>query len=315
MGLIADLDGWTPVRLDSGRDELRVEWVYTEGLVFDDPFFDETIQRCIREPARLLFRRSIPLTAIADQAAPQPTAVIAHMSRCGSTMVSQSLVARGDVLSWSEAPVIDQVVRAAADDRCGIDAVRGVLGVLAAGGCPHSIVKLDAWTSLDLGVVRAAVPEAALVMLVRDPLEVLVSQLRRRGYHMIPGTLPAKVLRLDAHDVHRLEPVEYGAVVLGRILESAFHTIVDDGSAFVVDYTDFPAAIDGLGERLNLTTTGEQLERMRSSASHDAKNPLLPFVDDSAQKLNEATDPMRDAIDRWARPWYERLLEIRARRP
>jgi hypothetical protein len=313
MGVSNALDGWTPVRLHQGSAGLGIDWCYTDGYEFDDPFFDQTIQRCMREPARLLFRRSVPLSAIADADAPAPTGLIAHMSRCGSTMVSQALGARGDVLSWSEAPIIDQVVRAASAGQCGLDALRGVLALPASRGRPYSVVKLDAWTSLDLSLVRAAAPDVPIVMLVRDPLEVFVSQSRRRGFHMIPGALPPHVVGLRPDQVQQIELDEYGAMMLGRILEVAHHTLAHDERSMVIDYADLPEALDRITELFGLTSSADQLERMRIAATRDAKNPALSFVGDASEKQAAATEQMREAIDRWARPWYERLLVLRGR--
>jgi hypothetical protein len=307
MGLSSD--GWTPVRLDESPAGLRVDWCYTDGYDFDDPFFDQTVERCLREPARLLFRRSTPLSALTCPAA--PNGLIAHISRCGSTMVTQVLAARGDVVAWSEPPIVDQVVRVAAAGACGPDAVRGVLGELAARGRPASVVKLDAWASLDLSVVRQAAPDVPLVMMVRDPLEVLVSQAGRRGYHMIPGALPPEQLGLRPGD--QPEPDEYGAIVLGRLLEVAHATLTGDHRALVVDYTELPAAVDRIATHFGLQTTPEQARTMTQAAARNAKNPVLPFAPDTEQKQHLATAQMRASIDRWAQPWYERLLQLRGR--
>ena len=307
MGLTGG--GWTPVRIHQRPDGLHLDWCYTEGYDFDDPFFDQTITRCLREPARLLFRRSTPLAAL--DATATPDGIIAHLSRCGSTLVSQLLASRGDVTAWSEPPVVDQVVRCAAAGSCGVDAVRAVLGEFAAAGRPSSIVKLDAWTTLDLPVVRQAAPTVPVVMLIRDPLEVLVSHSRRRGYHMIPGTLPAALLRLPLDRPLGLD--EYGAVVLGRILEAAYSALADDPAALVVDYTELPDAAERITGHFGLATTPEQARAMATAAARDAKNPVLSFAPDTEAKRRAATREMRDGVDRWARPWYERLLERRVR--
>ena len=60
-----------------------------------EPFFDLTIEDCLQDPYCLLFRRQTPLDVLAhlDNASSgsEPTGFIFHMSRCGSTLVSQLL--------------------------------------------------------------------------------------------------------------------------------------------------------------------------------------------------------------------------------
>jgi hypothetical protein len=307
MGLTSR--GWTPVRLDQRPGGVHVDWCYTDGYEFDDPFFDQTMQRCLREPARLLFRRSTPLGDLRGTALPD--GIVAHVSRCGSTLITQLLASRGDVTAWSEPPVVDQVVRAVADGLYAIEAVRDVLGQFTGRRRPRSVVKLDAWTTLDLSFVKQAAASVPLVMVVRDPLDVLVSHSRRRGYHMIPGTLPAAVLRLPPG--RRFDLDEYGALVLGRILEAAYATLAGDPSALIVDYTELPDAMEPIARHFDLAIDSTQARTMATTAARDAKNPVLPFEPDTEQKRRAATPQMRDAIDRWARPWYERLLQLRAR--
>jgi hypothetical protein len=301
--------GWTPVRLDQRPDGWHVDWCYTDGYEFDDPFFDQTIQLCLREPARLLFRRSSPLGALRSTGLPD--GVVAHVSRCGSTLVTQLLASRGDITAWSEPPVIDQVVRAAATGSCGVEQVRAVFGEFAAARRRWSVVKLDAWTTLDLPVVKQAAPTVPVAMLVRDPLDVLVSHSRRRGYHMIPGTLAPQVLRVPPGQ--RLDLDEYGALVLGRILEAAHAALAGDPAAVIVDYTELPDAIERIIGHFHLPVTPAQTRMMAATAARNAKNPLLAFEPDTEDKQRAATQHMRDAVDRWARPWYERLLQLRAR--
>jgi hypothetical protein len=313
MGVTGAPDGWTPVRLEPRADGHVIAWCYTDGYEFDDPFFEETIQRCLREPARLLFRRATPLTAIAEPEAPQPSGLIAHMSRCGSTMLSQALVARGDVLVWSEPPIVDQVVRAAAVGHTTVDSLRGVLAIPARAGRPHSVVKLDAWTTLDLPIVRAAAPDVPIVMLVRDPLEVFVSHQGHRGFHMIPGTLPAEVLGIPPG--LQLDPDEYGARVLGRILERAHESLAGDDRAMIVDYRELPDALSHITAFLGMDTSEPQRQAMAVTLTRNAKNPVLPFVADGETKRESAAPHMRDAVDEWARPWYELLLQTCARLP
>jgi hypothetical protein len=50
---------------------------------------------------------------------------------------------------------------------------------------------------------------------------------------------------------------------------------------------------------------------MRAATQFDAKNPPLPFEDDTESKDRAATDLIRQMADRWIGPVYAELEAIR----
>src|SRR5438552_3167636 len=66
-----DLEGWTPIRVEWRDGAPWVDWCHTTGIEFNDPFFDQTVERCLRHPYRLAFRRLTPIECLA----PPPPAV------------------------------------------------------------------------------------------------------------------------------------------------------------------------------------------------------------------------------------------------
>ena len=53
----------------------------------------------------------------------------------------------------------------------------------------HYIIRFDARNIIDLPLIRRAFPNVPWVFVYRDPIEVMVSHLDRRGAHTIPGAL------------------------------------------------------------------------------------------------------------------------------
>ncbi|MFL6241302.1 MAG: sulfotransferase family protein [Actinomycetes bacterium] len=314
MGVTKSFDGWTPIRLTATDIGLEVDWCYTAGADFGDPFFDLSVQRCLAAPGRLLFRRRTGVDSVGSAAAAasrRPDGLVLHMSRCGSTLVARMLTARGDTLALSEPPVVDTAVRAVAAGAADVSAVTDVLGVLGRlTGDRRYVVKCDAWTVLDAPVLEAALPTTPWVFVHRDPVEVLVSQLASRGYHMVPGTLPPATLGLAAEVLQRLSPVEYCAVVLGRIVEAALVAVRRAGDrALLIDHADLPSAGLRVAAHFGLSDEPAVSERMLSVVDAHAKNPVLPYVDDRDRKQREASPDLRAAVDTWVRPAYDALLE------
>jgi hypothetical protein len=307
-------DSWTPIRLADGESGWLVDWCYTNGASFEDAFFDLSVQRCLTAPGRLLFRRRTGLGTVREVAAlapRRPDGLVLHMSRCGSTLVSSMLTARADTLALSEPPVIDTAVRGVAAGRGEPADVRDMFSVLGRlAGDRRYVVKCDAWTVLDAPVLDEALPSTPWVFVHRDPVEVLVSQLNRRGYHMVPGTLSPSALGIEASVLTQLSPVEHCAAVLGRIVSAAVAAVQRSGQrALLVDHADLPDAIDDIARHFELPDDPGARTRMHAAAASDAKNPSMPYVDDRGSKQQAASSELRAAVDRWVSPAYEALLD------
>jgi gluconate kinase len=313
--------GWTPIRIYFERGRAFVDWCDTRDVRFTDPFFDETITRCLRRPFNQLFRHQTPVEVLLERQATAswlaPSGFIFHMSRCGSTLVAQMLAALPQNLVISEASPIDTILRADATRLPGLTEETRIewLRALVSALCEkrgedvrHCFVKLDSWHTLDIKLLRRAFPGVPFVFLYREPVEVIVSHLRRRGAQMIPGVLdPARLFSLDAQSVVTMPPAEYCARVLGEICRAAL-TNCDDDSMMLVNYSQLPDAVcTRLTEWFGAHYTDAECEQMTSAAQFDAKNPLLPFADDTDAKRREANEPVRHAADLWVRPFYEAL--------
>lgn len=306
-----DLAGWTPIRVDWEGGRPAVDWCHMEGMEFTEPFFDETVRRALRHPFRLLFRRRTDIDAVgrfvADRPGLVPAGFIFHMSRCGSTLVSQMLDAVPEHLVVSEAGPIDSVLRARSSVPALPDGQRAawLRWMLAALGQPRnhnqrrSFVKFDAWSTLELPLIRAAFPEVPWIFVYRDPVEVLVSHNRRRGAHVIPGVLPVL-----PHPHEPMSLVEYAARVLARICEAALDMLPDPVATFV-DYRSLPGfVLEELPAQWSLPLAEGAIARMAARAERDGHNPAVTFEPRRAP----ATPEIEAAAERWLAPVHEGLL-------
>lgn len=319
-----DLVGWTPVRIGWQDGRPVVDWCHTEGVAFTEPFFDETIQRCLRHPFRLLFRHQTPIEQVGrfvdGHPGLPPAGFVLHMSRCGSTLVSQMLAAVPGNLVLSEPGPVDSVLRAAevrgdlTDDERSTW-LRWMVGALSQsrGHQTRSFVKFDAWSALELPLIRSTFPDVPFLFLFRDPVEVLLSHSRRFGAHMIPGVLPLGVLGMTPETIGDLPLVEYGARVLARICEAAL-VWEDDPAATFVDYADLPAALlTDVLPAWSLQLDDGDLARMAEASRRDAKNPFLPFDPEEASRRAGAASPeIVAAAEQWLAPAYKRLRSARS---
>lgn len=314
------LEGWTPIRVGWDGSEPVVDWCLTRGVPFAEPFFDQTVETCFRDPCRLLFGRSTGMEEVgrfvADHAGLAPAGFVFHMSRCGSTLVAQMLAAVPEHLVLSEAGPLDSVLRAG-QARPGLgddDRARWLRWMVAALGQRRDdrqrrlFVKFDAWSALDLGLVRRAFPDVPWLFVFRDPVEVLVSHAGRPGAHVIPGVLDPASVGMTRAEATGMPPEHYAARVLARICEAALEWDGDPLTTFV-DYRRLPGFVPGtLATAWSLPSGGEAADRMLAAARSNAKNPVLPFEDDGAAKRAQASPRLREAADRWLQPLHERLV-------
>ena len=305
-----DLDGWTPIRVH-WRDEPVVEWCWMEGMTFSEPSFVGTVERAFRTPFRLLFRRETPIDALGElEPGLEPSGFVFHVSRCGSTLVSQMLASLPQHLVVSEPPPIDHVLRARVPETDKLRWLRWMVSALGRprrGGERAYVLKLDAWSACSLGTVRRAFPDVPWVFLFREPEQVLASHFRQRGAHMVPGALDPGLFGLDRDSIAQMPPEEYCARVLAAICRSALEH--RDEKALFLDYRELPEAVfDRVLGAFGLECDEPERARMREVACFDAKNPHLLFSADPEARERGASRALREAADRWVRPLYDELL-------
>ena len=299
-----------------------MDWCHLGGVPFKDPFFEQTINQVLRRPFSLLFRHQTPMEDLCELAARQPgvppTGFIFHMSRCGSTLVSQMFAALDSSVVISEAPPIDQVLRAqfqnaAVDEAVRVRWLRGVINALGqrrTGRERHFFVKFDSWHILQLPLIVKAFPQVPWIFIYRDPVEVMVSQSRQCGTQMMPGVIAPEWLGMKTAAFASLE--EYCARVLGNFCAAAvaYH---DCGRGRLVHFCELPGAVTGsLLKFFGMECSEEELFLMRHAAQFNAKTPSLTYEDDSAAKLREATDDIRQLAQQWIAGPCEKLEQLRA---
>jgi hypothetical protein len=310
--------GWMPIRVYVEDARLMVDWCHVGDTPFTEPFFTDTVERRLRDPFALTFRRQTPIEALVELQAEHPgvppAGFIYHMSRCGSTLVSQLLSRLPENVVLSEPAPIEGLLRAMlrspdVDGAQWVEWLRALVGAMArprTGAERRCFVKFDTWEAMALPLIRRAFPEVPWVFLHRDPVEVLVSHERSRGAQMLPGPFPPGLFGIAWGELGDLSVDEYGARVLGACCEAALGHLEDGGLA--VAYRDLPeAAWTSIADHFGLRLSARDMERMRDAAGFDAKRPDKAFVTDSAAKRAAASTSLRDAAERWVAPVWSRL--------
>jgi hypothetical protein len=309
--------GWFPIRVYRTDAEWFVDWCRLGDLRFSDPFFEQTVSRCLR-PFNLAFRRQTALDDLAESPGKSvPLAgCIFHLSRCGSTLISQTFAALPGNIVISEAGPIDEVLRMerhdpGVTDEQRVRRLRAIVGALCRRRDAREqrcIIKFDAWHTRDLTLIERAFPDVPWIFAYRDPLEILVSHSRNFGWIMAAVNAPS-LLGVSVAESARIPRAEYHARVLARICEWLLEHH-DRGA--LVHYDELPEAIwDRVAPLFRISLSADERALMRRAASRDAKRPDQPFVDDRTAKRGDVDEPTRAAAEGRLMPAYERIETLR----
>jgi hypothetical protein len=315
-------EGWLPSGTFWRNRRLFVRWAFFGERRLTEPFFEGDVQRATRKPFNRLIRYATPIDRLAewlrDYPGLQPNGFIFHMSRCGSTLVSQMLATLAGNVVVSEASPIDAVVRApqmlpglSADQHVRwLRSTVSALGQRRAGDEHNYFIKLDSWHTLALPLFQRAFPDVPWIFMYRDPVEVLVSQLRIPGWQMVPGAVDPILLGSPSSD-GALNPQIYRAHVLARVCEPVLEHH-GAGKSLLINYRQLPEALwTAIMPHFGVAYGDHDRDAMAWVARYDAKSPSFEFSPDSEAKQQEATAAVRAVADERIGEIYRRLEVLR----
>lgn len=304
--------GWLPVT--ASADARAIDWLHFAEISPNTPFFTDAAGQAACRPFNRLFGHRMSLEALLampDEAAAAPSGLIFHMSRCGSTLVSQMLGAGTGHVAISEPPAFDALIRAEFADPEQQAAALRALARAYARGAPRLFVKLDSWHMLALPLIQRAFPRVPWIFLYRDPAEILVSHRRMPGIHTVPGLIPLAWLGLEQADW--IPGPDFTARVLGRICHAAIaHEDCSDG--LLINYAELPDAFfTKILPHFGIAPDTAEIGAMRAASARNAKAPGTDFRSDGTAKQREADADVRAAAARHLAPAFTELERLGAR--
>lgn len=316
------LDGWVPCRLQWQGSVPEVEWCYLGPKRLTDPFFETTIHFEAQTPFNSLFRFRTPMAALGEwferKPGLKPSGFIFHLSRCGSTLITQLLASSPRNVVLSEARVLCAALRSPAvpepQRAAWVEWLVSALGQPRTGAEQHLFIKFDPVCIMDFSLLRGLFPDVPWIFVYRDPVEVLVSHLRAPAPMMTRGMLGPDCLALDPSEVAAMDDEEYAARILGLLTEAAVQH-ARAGGGLLVHYSQLPELVwGGIQEHFGVAFSAAEIDRFRQVAAFDAKQPQRRFTSDSEAKNEEATERVRQLANRWVMPHYPALEELRTQR-
>ena len=279
---LASLRQWFPVSLDP--DTATVWWRFAGELRFTDPFFEDSLMTQAPDERRVCRTPLSALDCSLDHV--PPTAFIFHVSRCGSTLLTQMLVALPQCIVMSEPPALDAFFRLhhrQPGQSGGLRTLRGLVAALGQRRAPderHFFIKFDSWHMPWMPFVREAFPDTPIVLLYREPEQVLASHKRQRGAQMVPGLMDTALLRPDMGGLAPGDLDAYAQRLLDAIFGEALHA-VPSARPHLLNYNQLPAALwQDLIPRWALDFSPGELHQLKKRAGFHSKHAEAPFAGD-----------------------------------
>jgi len=306
-------EDWIPCRVVWQQDRPLIDWCYLGGARFTEPFFRQTIRRVMRRPFSAAFQRRVAIEEWDDSASRDPSGLIFHISRCGSTLISQMLKVIPGVTVFSEPPPVDFVVRTSEFD---IDEseerhakwLRSIVRALGSGvGEGAYVLKLDCWHTVDLPLFRRAFPAVPWIFLYRDPLEVLASHAAEPAEWTDRGYLKAERFGFNAAAIPAAALAEYRTRLLAGILRRVLEYGGELGGR-LVNYSQLPDyGWATLPRIFGLDPTAQEIAMMQEVATQDAKRSAFAFAPDTQRKRASVTPELHALSEAHLNPLYRKL--------
>jgi len=260
-----------------------------------------------------------------------PTGFVFHESRCGSTLVANSLAAMDPAANrvYSESAPPVSAVRVCGPDgsHCppgrAAELLRDVIYLMGRTNDPneqHLFFKIQSIGTKAIHVFLEAFPDVPWIFVYREPVQIMMSQLAHgvesaNCVHQLRD-VPQKTIDAmeeEGKDLDSLTPVEKCALHLSLLCESALHGLFDSGMmGRPVNYENIvQKLIDHIiPDHFKVLLTNEGKENILEVGSKYSKGRgerQKEWKEDSEQKEKEATPEVRAAASFFLQEWYEQL--------
>ena len=276
------------------------------------------------------------------------TGVAFHESRCGSTLVANSLIAMNPlkhrVYSESSPPIAALGICNGGED-CTLDQeamiLKDVVFFMGRTDDPAEerfFFKIQSAGTKELSTFRRAFPETPWLFVYRDPVQVMMSHFahgiknanclrslhhpdhllqklaRKRGY-TAGGRSHDDDGKVDESNLKELSPQEFCAAHLATLTETAaYHIQKSDGVGRAVNYVTLPHILyEKILPAWGVDVSQEEIKNIDEISGHYSKgrgNQKKEWKEDSEKKEEMATPEIQDAAKIFLQQSFDQLEEL-----
>jgi hypothetical protein len=280
---------WIPYTYDGRKEEVR--WCLPQGRAVQ-PFYDEYISHCRQHFVSALVSPRSSLDSLLQYATrfaqfPDPAGFIFHLSRCGSTLVSGCFAEMEHCSVLSESPLLTDILLArhlSRDDKKALLRLCLHLQGRPSVDQSHVIVKWNAWDIFYWDLLREIWPQVPVLLLTRDPVEILASHSKSTGRHMSGDPALGHVHPVLGGNAAKASPLDFRVQVLRELMAEMLRVSAESG-VFLLDYAELDeAALVKIGPLFDICLSPHQRMELRQRLTLNSKSPMVMFQSDGAQK-------------------------------
>ena len=316
--------GWIPVEVRFENEPFYVGWRNLQSRLLEEPFFRQTIDRLRKEPDRALTIRTDIETLLAagegTETSIEPAGVIFHLSRCGSTLITNYLKAVTNAVVLSEAdPFLDLLTLCVFEVDCARAARAGQLLKAAANVFSYYrspiaeplVLKLSPLNSFCLVRARELWPTARFAIVVRDPVAIVKSNATKRARWLQRRQWRAGFFPWAPISPHQMHDIEFCSRALGDFCGALLRGI--DDKCMIIDYSQIDAkTMSEVAQWFGLNIRDDSDESIRAVMSKYSKAVSSTEWCPRPKQPDDILDAMVDSgTQRWAMEPYNQLLKKR----
>ena len=275
---------------------------------FDEPFFyDSILKHKHSEGQQQITLRAADLPETQTEKTVPLNLLIFHISRCGSTLLTQMLSQSDKNIVLSEPMVVDELLRSNLTVEKKKSLIRkcvNLLGQQKSGKEKYMTIKLDSWHIIYLPLLKEIFSDAKILFLFREPGPVVFSHQKFRGRQMVPGVLKNICLTEDSAAFISLD--DYTMQVLATFYKEM---IVKANSAdFLLDYAVLMRELPALLKACDMVFEPEDYQLVMQRAVYHSKEDSRKFTGDGSGCDIKQRDKahMKQLYE-----YYEQLLSLK----
>lgn len=270
------------------KGNIFFRWIYIGSKKFEEPFFSESLLTCLSLPqnsnmpyttAETLLEKARDVDAVA------PSAFIFHISRCGSTLLSQMLCCDERMIVLSEVPLLDEILRlpfSHPDKEFSVQqlyfALLKLLGQKRSGKEEFLFIKTDSWHLHFFETLRNYFPKLPFLLLYRSPQEVIRSQQKQRGMHALTGLLEPQIFGHTQEELLQRSMDKHLEMVLEGYFEKMLSILATDKNSTPISYHEGAMAMmQAALETCRISISPETFAAIKIRTQTHSKNPSHAF--------------------------------------
>ena len=314
---------WVPISFKFDSTSASVKWLNFGERILSESFFNHAIRPIKAESPANQRTTSLSELLEAAEAVPSvdPAGIIFHVSRCGSTMLTNVLKTGDQVSALAEALPIgilfqNRIFESSPFPTEKREDVRrmllnAVVRLCAASFGSNLVIKCHAASILQIARIRAVWPNVPFLILIRDPVEIAMSNLAAPAGWLRAMHRPAdhwNLFGLSNLEIQQISIQEYCARGLGEFCTAALKQM--DDLCWVTDYDDLDiSTIYSVAKLFNIQLPNADTSAFQEAFSSYSKPRLkgTPYQDDRPKKQESAPAAVRRLVAQWAHEPYDRL--------